>query len=87
LTDDILQRLKRVLVEEFKVPEEAIRLEAKLAEDFRLDSVEGVELIFSLEEEFGVEISDQEMEGISTLGDLVEAAKRKLGEKAADNSE
>ena len=83
MTDDILQRLKRILVEEFKVPEEAIRLEAKLAEDFRLDSVEGVELIFSLEEEFGVEISDQEMEGISTLGDLVEAAKRKLGERAA----
>jgi len=86
LTDDILQRLKRILVEEFKVPEEAIRPEAKLAEDFRLDSVEGVELIFSLEEEFGVEISDEEMEGITTLSDLIEAARRKVEEKPPNGS-
>jgi len=81
VTDDIQERLKRILIEQFKVPEEAVRMEAKLAEDFRLDSVEGVELIFALEEEFGVEIADEEVKDIQTLGDLVEAARTKLESK------
>ena len=79
MSDDILARITRILVEQFDVSEEAVRPEAKLAEDFRLDSIEGVELIFALEEEFGVEITDAEVKGISTVADLVEAARQKLG--------
>jgi len=79
VSDDILARITRILVEQFDVSEEAVRPEAKLAEDFRLDSIEGVELIFALEEEFGVEITDAEVKGISTVADLVEAARQKLG--------
>ncbi len=79
MSDDILTRITRILVEQFDVSAEAVRPEAKLADDFRLDSIEGVELIFALEEEFGVEITDAEVKEISTVGDLVEAARQKLG--------
>jgi acyl carrier protein len=82
VTDDILPRIKKILTDQFDVADDAVKPDAKLAEDFRLDSIEGVELIFALEEEFGVEITDAEVKEITTVGDLVEAARQKLAAKA-----
>lgn len=82
MTDEELhRRLKKILMEACRVKEELIRPDATLQEDLALDSLDAVELIFSLDEEFGIKVSDQDMASITTLAGAVEMIKRLLIEK------
>ena len=65
-------RLKKIVVEQLGVDEEEVKPEAPLVDDLNADSLDLVELIMSLEEEFGTEISDEDAERIRTVGDAVE---------------
>ncbi len=67
----IFERIKEMIVEELNVPEEKITLEARLAEDLGADSIDAVELIMNIEDEFNVQVSDEDAQGIKTVGDLV----------------
>jgi len=67
----IFKRIKEMIVEELNVPEEKITMEARLAEDLGADSIDAVELIMNIEDEFSVEVSDEEAQNIKTVGDLV----------------
>jgi len=65
-------RLKKIVVEQLGVDEADVKLEASFVDDLNADSLDLVELIMSLEEEFGTEISDEDAERIRTVGDAVE---------------
>ena len=65
-------RLKKIIVEQLGVDDEEVNLEASFVEDLNADSLDLVELIMSLEEEFGMEISDEDAEKIQKVSDAVE---------------
>ncbi len=67
----VLEKLKEILVDQLDVEEEKVTLEASITEDLGADSLDVVDLIMSLEEEFGLEIPDEEVENIKTVGDIV----------------
>jgi acyl carrier protein len=66
------ERLKKIIVEQLGVDEGDVKPEASFVDDLNADSLDLVELIMSLEEEFGMEISDEEAEKIKTVGDAQE---------------
>ena len=65
-------RLKKIVVEQLGVDEEEVQPQASFVEDLNADSLDLVELIMSLEEEFGMEISDEDAERIQKVSDAVE---------------
>ncbi len=68
--------IRDLLVEKFQISADEIRLEATL-EDLGLDSLSVVELLFDLEDLFGIELPQEEAQGLVTLGDAVEAVDRR----------
>ena len=66
------ERLKKIIVEQLGVDEEEVTTQASFVEDLNADSLDLVELIMSLEEEFGMEISDEDAERIQKVSDAVE---------------
>jgi len=67
----IEQRVKDIMVEQLGVNADQATPDAKIVEDLGADSLDVVELIMGLEEEFGYEIPDQEAEKLQTVGDVV----------------
>ncbi|HYI67532.1 MAG TPA: acyl carrier protein [Candidatus Limnocylindrales bacterium] len=65
-------RLKKIIVEQLGVDEEEVNPQASFVEDLNADSLDLVELIMSLEEEFGMEISDEDAEKIQKVQDAVD---------------
>ena len=65
-------RLKKIVVEQLGVDEEEVQPQASFVEDLNADSLDLVELIMSLEEEFGMEISDEDAEKIQKVQDAVD---------------
>ena len=72
MTADTYDRLKKIVVEQLGVDEEQAVPEASFVDDLNADSLDLVELIMSLEEEFGAEISDEDAEKIRTVQDAVD---------------
>ena len=69
---DVEARVKEIIVEQLGVDEEEVTPQASFVEDLNADSLDLVELIMSLEEEFGMEISDEDAERIQKVSDAVE---------------
>lgn len=67
----VFERVKQMIIDELNVPEEKINLEARLSEDLGADSIDAVELIMNIEDEFEIQVSDEEAQNIKTVGDLV----------------
>lgn len=68
---DVEQRLKEIIAEQLGISEEEIVPEASFVDDLGADSLDLVELIMALEEEFDMEISDEEAEKILTVQDAI----------------
>ena len=66
------ERLKKIIVEQLGVDEEEVQPQASFVEDLNADSLDLVELNMSLEEEFGMEISDEDAEKIQKVQDAVD---------------
>ena len=79
MSADIDARLKRVLVEELDLDEDKLVPEAHFEEDLDVDSLGVVELLMALEDEFDVEIPDEEAEDITTVGEAAAPIHAKLG--------
>ena len=72
----VLEKIKTILSEQFDTEEDAITVETNLADDLGADSLDVVDLLMSIEDEFEVEIPDEEVENIRTVGALVEYIER-----------
>jgi acyl carrier protein len=70
--EEILAQLKPVVAEQLGVDESEVREDASFTEDLNADSLDLVELIMSLEEKFGLQISDEDAEKLTTVGEAVE---------------
>lgn len=68
---DVFQRVKAIIVEQLGVDDSKVTPEARFREDLEADSLDLVEMIMAFEEEFGGEISDEEAQKISTVGEAV----------------
>ncbi|MBO34912.1 MAG: acyl carrier protein [Verrucomicrobiales bacterium] len=68
----IEDRIKKIIMTQLTVKEEQITPEAKFIEDFQADSLDTVELVMALEEEFSLEIPDSEAEKLTTVGAVIE---------------
>ena len=64
-------RIKKIIVEQLGVNEDQVKPEAKFIEDLGADSLDTVELVMALEEEFGTEIPDEEAEKLQSVGDVI----------------
>ncbi|MCL5972770.1 acyl carrier protein [Sulfobacillus thermosulfidooxidans] len=70
--EQVFDKVKEIIVDQLGVDEEEVTPEASFIDDLGADSLDIVELIMALEEEFGLEIPDDEAEKISTVNDAVE---------------
>jgi acyl carrier protein len=71
----VFEKVKKIIVEQLGVEEDEVTLESSFIDDLGADSLDIVELIMALEEEFDIEIPDSEAEKISTVGDAVNYIK------------
>jgi acyl carrier protein len=76
---DYLERLKTVVVQEIKVSPDLIVLEASFRDDLGATSVKIFDLILAIEDEFGIEVPDEDAIQITTVGDAVAYLEKRLG--------
>ena len=76
---NIEERVKKIVVEQLGVKEDELTNTASFVDDLGADSLDTVELVMALEEEFGIEIPDEDAEKITTVGD----AMKYIDEKSA----
>ena len=76
-TDEVFEKVKKIIVEQLSVPEDSVTKDASFIDDLGADSLDVVELVMALEEEFDMEIPDADAEKISTVNDVVEYIKDK----------
>ena len=76
----IAEKVKEIVVKQLAVAEDQVTEEARFIEDLNADSLDIVELIMALEEEFSAEIPDEEAEKLKTVGDAIKYIEGKQGE-------
>jgi len=79
---EIEQKVRKVLAEQLARDESEITPQARFEEDLDADSLDLVEVVLALEEELGIDIPEEEMEGVKTVGQAVDLAAGKLGANA-----
>ena len=74
----VFEKIKEILAEQLDADPEEMTMDTKIAEDLEADSLDVVELLMSIEDEFEVEIPDEEIEYMKTIGDVVEYIQSKM---------
>jgi acyl carrier protein len=77
---DIIERVKKIIIEQLDVAEEDVVPTASFVDDLGADSLDQVELIMAMEEEFNVSISDEDAEKIVTVQDAIDYVQKALGQ-------
>ncbi len=73
------EKVKEIIIDKLGVEDSKITMEAKFIDDLGADSLDTVELIMQFEEEFNIEIPDEDAEGLTTVGSAVEYINSKVG--------
>lgn len=76
----IFERVKKIIADQLSLDEEEIGMDSSFIDDLGADSLDIVELIMALEEEFDIEIPDEDAEKVSIVGDVVEYIKQHVEE-------
>lgn len=76
-TEEVFEKVKKIIVEQLGATEASVTMEASFIDDLGADSLDIVELVMALEEEFDMEIPDADAEKIATVNDVVEYIKDK----------
>ncbi len=74
----VFEEVRRVIAEQLSVPGDTVTRSSSLAGDLPADSLDRVEIVMELEDELGVEIAEEDVKGLNTVGDLVSYLERKL---------
>ncbi len=74
----ILEKIKKIIVEQLRIDEDLITMDSSITDDLGADSLDAVELIMALEEEFGIDVPDEDTEKFKTVGDVVRYVEKKL---------
>lgn len=78
MSDDNFEKFRKCAVDVLAVEPDQVTMEASFADDLDADSLDLVELVMALEEEFGVSVEEEELENISTIGGAYELITGKL---------
>jgi acyl carrier protein len=78
---DAVSRVRAIIAEQLGVKPEEVTPEASFVEDLGADSLDTVELVMALEEEFGIEIPDEDAEKMTTVGEAVKYIEDKIAKK------
>ncbi len=73
----VFEKVRAILVEQMDVDEDTVTMESSITDDLGADSLDVVDMVMSLEEEFDVEIPDEEIESMRTVGDIVRFIEQK----------
>jgi acyl carrier protein len=76
---EIEEKVRKVLAEQLAVEESQVTSQARFAEDLNADSLDLTEAVLALEDEMGIEIPEEEMESVKTVGQAVDLVASKLG--------
>lgn len=68
---DTFRRIRELLAEQLDIDEDKITMDSDILEDFEADSLDVVDMVMTLEDEFGVEVPDEQIENFHTVGDVV----------------
>jgi acyl carrier protein len=79
---EILEALREVLVDRLKVEAESVTPQANLFDDLGLDSIDLMSAVMAIEERFEIEVSDAELENVTTVGEAVEILGAKVAASA-----
>ena len=71
-SEEIFEKVKAIIVEQLGVADTAVTMEASFIDDLGADSLDIVELVMAIEEEFDIEIPDSDAEKVVTVGDVVD---------------
>lgn len=77
-SEEILEKVKSIIVEQLGVTDSAVTMEASFIDDLGADSLDIVELVMAIEEEFDIEIPDSDAEKVVTVEDVVEYIKENV---------
>lgn len=77
---EIFEKVKELIVDQLDVDEELVTMETSIVEDLGADSLDLVDLVMELENEFGTEIPDEEIQNIKTVGDVVSYIEKSKAE-------
>ena len=77
-TNEVFDKVKGLFVEDLGIDESKVTMEAKLEEDLEIDSLGIAEVIMAFEDEFGIEIDDEELADVSTVGEAVKLLHSKI---------
>ena len=77
-SEEIFEKIKKIIVEQLGVAETVVTSEASFVDDLGADSLDIVELVMAIEEEFSIEIPDADAEKVVTVGDVVDYIKENV---------
>ena len=77
-TEEVFEKVKSIIVEQLGVADTSVEMEASFIDDLGADSLDIVELVMALEEEFDLEIPDADAEKVVTVGDVVDYIKENV---------
>lgn len=77
-SEEILEKVKAIIVEQLGVTDAAVTMDASFIDDLGADSLDIVELVMAIEEEFDIEIPDSDAEKVVTVGDVVDYIKENV---------
>ena len=75
LSEEIFEKVKKIIIDQLGASEAAVSMESSFIDDLGADSLDIVELIMAIEEEFDIEIPDSDAEKVVTVGDVVDYIK------------